>query len=159
MQPSDPDIVENDPALGALRQLFEGARPTLARLALLSGRPEAELAALAEAGAWQPVRDGIALRRRVTAMADRLLGQMETLDEGGTVDKSRLDAVALMLKAVERLHDFAAQADAVADARKGETDVAAAFAAIDNRIAELAHAYAQTLVEGQSQRGTGTADD
>jgi hypothetical protein len=143
----DTDIAE------AARRLFEGARPTIERLAAVSRQVESELRQLALRDNWRPLPEGDAIRRRISAMSDKVIALIEEADGDELFAKPRLDAVTSLLKAIDRLREVADIADARDSAPPDEAALRETFAAIDQRIEELAHAYAKQLVEAASQGG------
>jgi hypothetical protein len=147
----------SDAQMTAVRQVYEGARPTLARLAQISKRLESELAALARAEGWHGLPEAGALRRRAALLTSQVLALLEEGDPAELLAKGKADALANMLKSIEKLRDFAETLETSEPPAADETDVRAAFNAIDQRISELAHAYAKRLVEEQSHAGAGGA--
>ncbi len=133
------------------RQIFEGAKPTLERLAIISGRLIEELKDLAAQENWLPIQEGTVLRRRLSALSDRFLALMEEPDEDALLSKPRLDAITSLLKAIDRLKAAIVDLSDEVMTSHDETEITTAFAVIDQRIEDLAHAYAKKLVEGQSQ--------
>ncbi|MCU0832356.1 MAG: hypothetical protein MUC58_12755 [Rhizobiaceae bacterium] len=140
----EPDIAD------AARKLYEGARPTIERLALVSRQAEDALTALAEHEGWRPLPEADALRRRIAAMSGRVLGLIEDADGDELTAKPRIDAVTALIKAIDKLKEVADCADDRQAAPPDETELKVTFAAIDRRIEELAHAYAERLVEEAS---------
>jgi hypothetical protein len=140
----------NDVTNHAARQLFEGARPTLERLAAVSRQLESELRTLAQRENWRPMPEAKAIRRRIAAMTDRALALMEEADGDEVLAKTRLDAITALLKAMDKLREVADIADERDAAPPDERELTSAFSAIDQRIEELAHAYAEKLVEAAS---------
>lgn len=129
------------------RQLYEGARPTLERLATISQQVESDLRALASRENWTPLPEAAAIRRRVAAMSDRVLALMEEPDGDDLVAKGRIDAITSLLKAIDKLREIAAGLDDAVHESADDGDLSDAFTAIDRRIEELAHAYARQLGE------------
>jgi hypothetical protein len=141
----------------ATRQLFEGAKPTLERLALISERTLDELQELAARENWVPLQDAIVLRRRLSVLSDRVLALMEEPDDDALLAKIRIDAITSLLKAIDRLKAAISDLDDhLSDKMEpahDETEVTTVFAAIDRRIEDLAQAYAKKLVKSQSETG------
>ena len=133
-----------------MRQVFEGAKPTIERLAIISGRVIDELRVLAAQENWLPIQDGAVLRRRLSALSDRALALMEEPDEDALLSKTRLDAITSLLKAIDRLK--AAIVDLIDEVSVDHDEAALtkAFAIIDQRIEHLAEAHAKKLVQSQS---------
>ena len=138
----------------ATRQLYEGAKPTLERLAAVSNRVVDELKSLAARENWLPIQEATVMRRRLSVLSDRVLALMEEPDEDALLAKTRLDAITSLLKAIDRLKAAIADLSEEAGLAYDDTEVTTAFVAIDQRIVELAEAYAKKLVEGQSETGT-----
>lgn len=139
--------------LGAARQLYEGARPTAARIGMLCGLGETALAALASAEGWRPLPASRSLKRRIAAMADKALALMEQAEGDTLLEKSRLDLLSALMKAIDRLGEQVERAEEATDDGDGDALVTGAFAVIDRRIEELAHAYAERLVEAEPDGG------
>jgi hypothetical protein len=141
----------------ATRQLFEGAKPTLERLALISDRVFDELNGQAVRENWVPLQDAIVLRRRLSVLSDSVLALMEEPDEEALLTKTRLDAITSLLKAIDRLKAAISDLDDhlgnEMELAHDEIEATTAFAAIDQRIEDLAQAYAKKLVESQSEPG------
>ena len=131
----------------ATRQIFEGAKPSLERLAVMSGRLIDELKELAARENWLPIQEGTVLRRRLSALSDRVLALMEEPDEDALLSKTRLDAITSLLKAIDRLKLAIVDMNDEVTASHDETEIITAFETIDKRIEELAHAYAKKLVQ------------
>jgi hypothetical protein len=137
----------------ATRQLFEGAKPTLERLALISNRVVDELRELAARENWTPIQEATVMRRRLSVLSDRVLALMEEPDEDALLAKTRLDVITSLLKAIDRLKAAISDLSDEMEPAHDETKVTTAFAAIDKRIEDLAQAYAKKLVESQSDAG------
>jgi hypothetical protein len=137
----------------ATRQIFEGAKPTIERLAIISGHVVEELKELAARENWLPIQEATVLRRRLSALSDRVLALMEEPDEDALLSKTRLDAITSLLKAIDRLKAAIVDLSDEVMASHDETEITTAFAAIDQRIEDLAEAYAKKLVEGQLNAG------
>ena len=148
-----PETLSIDNRNKVTRQLFEGAKPTLERLALISNRVFDELKELSARENWLPVQDAILLRQRLQVLSDRVLALMEEPDEDALLSKTRLDAITSLLKAIDRLKAVLADLTDEVALNHDETEITTAFAAIDQRIEELAEAYAKKLVEGQFNTG------
>jgi hypothetical protein len=149
-----PQTHSSDQRNKATRQLYEGAKPTLERLATVSNRLIDELKDLSARENWLPVQEAIVMRRRLSVLSDRVLALMEEPDEDALLAKTRLDAITSLLKAIDRLKVVIADMSDEVAISHDETEITTAFAAIDQRIGELAEAYAKKLVEGQFEAGT-----
>ena len=135
----------------ATRQLFEGAKPTLERLATASNRVIDELKELAARENWRPILAATVMQRRLSVLSDRVLALMEEPDEDALLAKTRLDAITSLLKAIDRLKIAISDLSEEVALNNDEAEITTAFAVIDKRIEDLAHAYAKKLVEGQSE--------
>jgi hypothetical protein len=145
--------VADDQRNKATRQIFEGAKPTIERLAIISGRVVEELKELAARENWLPLQEATILRRRLSALSDRVLALMEEPDDDALLSKTRLDAITSLLKAIDRLKAAIVDLNDEVMASHDETEITTAFAVIDQRIEDLAEAYAKKLVEGQLNAG------
>jgi hypothetical protein len=145
--------MSNDQRNKATRQIFEGAKPTIERLAIISGHVVEELKELAARENWLPIQEATVLRRRLSALSDRVLALMEEPDEDALLSKTRLDAITSLLKAIDRLKAAIVDLSDEVMASHDETEITTAFAAIDQRIEDLAESYAKKLVEGQLNAG------
>jgi hypothetical protein len=148
------NLFSNDQRNKATRQIFEGAKPTIERLAIISGRVVEELKELAALEKWLPIKEATVLRRRVGALSDRVLALMEEPDDDALLSKTRLDAITSLLKAIDRLKIAILDLNDEVIASHDETEITAAYAVIDRRIEDLAEAYAKKLVEGQLNAGS-----
>ena len=164
----------------ALRALREGAPPTFSRLAAAaninsttirersrrdnwktrrftrsgkevgSGAPEGE----ADAEALSDVPEGMSLedvRKRLAAALQQLLVRVVELAERGVVDKGRIDAMLSMGRILEQA-EAAGSAD---QQRRSDDELAAMLERIDERIIELAQAYAERLGGAEHRDGMG----
>jgi hypothetical protein len=143
--------------LKLVQQIYEGARPTLDRLALLIGANAATLQKKAEAEKWRAIAEPELLARRVTVLSDRMLGLLEEPDDAELLSKGRIDQIIALMKAVEKLREIARDSTEGPDDTSAEEDVGTAFAAIDQRISELAHAHAERLVKAGADGQAGAA--
>lgn len=136
------------------RQMFEGAKPTLERLAIISNRVIDELKELALHENWLPVPEPVVLQRRLCVLSDKVMSLMEEPEEEALLGKSRLDAITSLLKAIDRLKSVLVDLGDEVLVANDEIEITSAFAAIDQRIDELAEAYAKELVQSQLDAGT-----
>jgi len=167
----------------ALRGLREGAPPTFSRLAAAaninsttirerarrdnwktrrftrsgtevgSRAPEDE----AEAEALSDVPEGMSLedvRKRLAEVMPRLLGKAVVLAERGILDKARIDALLSMGRILEQ-SEAASQASAAEQQKRSDDELAAMLERIDERIVELAQAYAERLGCAEHRDGSG----
>jgi hypothetical protein len=139
----------------AARLLFEGAKPTLERLAIVSNRLIGELKELAARENWAPIQEATVMRRRLTVLSDRVLALIEEPDDDALLAKTRLDAITSLLKAIDRLKAAILDLDDEVVLENDEAEITTAFAAIDQRIEDLAQAYAKKLVENYIAAQTG----
>ena len=137
----------------ATRQIFEGAKPTIEKLALVSNRLADELKELSALENWMPVQEAAVMKTRLAVLSDRVLALMEEPDEDALLSKTRLDAITSLLKAIDRLKAAIADLSDEVSVDHDEAVVTNAFAIIDQRIEDLAEAYAKKLVESQPSTG------
>lgn len=135
----------------ALRELFEGAPPTLPRLAAAAGRLPARLTSTAQRERWgeRPAEVGAGERAvRLAALGDWLISRLEWLRrraerDGAALDRAEVEAIGALMRTVERL---AVVADGFAEAGAAQIEhdrrKADVLARIDRRIAELAREFA-----------------
>ena len=135
----------------ALRELFEGAPPTLPRLAAAAGRLPARLTSTAQRERWgeRPAELGAGERAvRLAALGDWLISRLEWLRrraerDGAALDPAEVEAIGALMRTVERL---AVVADGFAEAGAAQIEhdrrKADVLARIDRRIAELAREFA-----------------
>jgi hypothetical protein len=135
----------------ALRELFEGAPPTLLRLAAAAGRLPARLTSTAQRERWgeRPAELGAGERAvRLAALGDWLISRLEWLRrraerDGAALDRAEVEAIGALMRTVERL---AVVADGFAEAGAAQIEhdrrKADVLARIDRRIAELAREFA-----------------
>lgn len=150
-------------ALRAVRALYEGAPADLALLARACGRSRAYLERVAKTEGWlRPALDGDseALERRLLALSDRLVADLEAASaEGraaGSYDKGRIDALSAMLRMVEKVGEMARVPERAAEKqKKSDEELAAAYALIDARIVELACELAAAMGGGTADAGPG----
>src|SRR5690606_28952278 len=141
-----------------LRALCEGQAPTLDLLAAAARRTPHALALKARREGWrmnEAVLHGVeasgeAARARLTALAVSLVGDMEDLvreaAEGGPLDKSRVEAVSLLIRTLEKLGEITrGEGGAKENQTRNDAELAKLLQRIDERIVELAHAYAEGL--------------
>lgn len=137
------------PAIGndLLRAMFEGTPLTVETIAKITARSEARLRKLAEREGWGEVRKAgsrKALERRLLVLSDRLVGELEAIGAEGTgqagvFDKQRIDALAAMLKMVEKIGEITRGPERAKENQiETDADMAAALAHIDARVYELA---------------------
>jgi hypothetical protein len=94
------------------------------------------------------------VRRRLAEVLPRQLAQILTLAERGIVDKGRIDALLSMGRVLERSETLAAE-QARETQKRSDEELAAMLERIDERIIELAEAYAERLVGRERERAAG----
>jgi hypothetical protein len=145
---------------GALKQLFEGGAATMPRLASASGLSVAHLERLAAREKWRPAAEGKVLKDRLASLSRRIVDLLDEPDEEVLLGKQRLDAISALLRAADRLKELIdAGETGGADAELGEGLILDTFASIDKRIEQLAHAYAERLVETKPVAGTSASGE
>lgn len=140
-------------ALAALRALYEGAPATFDMLALAAGRSEARLRATADREGWrtpEPAAHAADPEARLSLLSDRVIGELEKVsregEETGAYDKVRLDALAAMLRMVEKIGEMGRGPQSAREEQmRSDEEMAAALARIDARILELAEDLAGRL--------------
>jgi hypothetical protein len=165
----------------ALRALREGQTPTFPRLAAAadlnpttireralrdnwpkrrfprSGSNVSQIAVL-EAGAEAvDLPEGMSLedvRKRLAEVMPRLLGKAVVLAERGVLDKARIDALLSMGRLLEQ-SEAVVQASAAEQQKRSDDELAAMLERIDERIIELAQAYAERLGGAEHRDGAG----
>lgn len=85
------------------------------------------------------------VRQRLAEVLPRQLAQIVALAERGVVDKGRIDALLSMGRVLERSETLAAE-QAREKQKRSDEELAAMLERIDERIIELAEAYAERLV-------------
>jgi hypothetical protein len=140
------------PTWAALRAIYEGARPTLVLLATASPFPEKAVLAKAERDGWVDAYAagsgaGRKLRlqgriEKLEKLIDKLIGEGE--EEEPTVDKTRIDMLGVLFRAIEKLKDMmpAPQAEAQATIKERDERVGTIIQRIDQRILDLARGTA-----------------
>ena len=149
----------------ALRALAEGARPTMELLADASGRSARTLALEAAREKWAldraPQED---IAERVRAIARPLIERLETLgraavEEGGKIDKAEIETIVALVRGLDKIDIFMRPPEEIAKEKqiRRDEDLANVLQRINNRIVELAKAFAAGLVEDRDRlRGGGT---
>jgi anti-sigma-K factor RskA len=84
----------------------------------------------------------------------RQLAQIVTLAERGIVDKGRIDALLSMGRILER-SEALGEERAADKQKRSDDELAAMLERIDERIIELAQAYAERLGGSEHPEGTG----
>ncbi|WP_173931129.1 hypothetical protein [Chelativorans sp. Marseille-P2723] len=140
--------------LQAARALLEGAPVSIDLLAQLMGRSEKYLKERALREGWRDAGSSAAepeaLEKRLVVLSDQLVGDLEAAGaEGrstGSYDKSRIDALSVMLRMVEKLSEMIRVPERAAEKQKrSDAELAAALALIDARIVEIACELAASL--------------
>jgi hypothetical protein len=94
------------------------------------------------------------VRKRLAEVLPRLLGKIVVLAERGVLDKARIEALLAMGRILEQ-SEAAAQASAAEKQKRSDDELAAMLERIDERIIELAQAYAERLGGAEHRDGTG----
>ncbi len=149
-------------AWSAMRALFEGAEPDIAKLAAISGRVPATIARRAKLEGWRGVdAGGLSRAERIARLANRLIGEMEAIEKegkGGVYDKARIETVAALTRALDKAGEIAgAEAGMQEQQQKTDADKADILRRIDERIVELARFFADEIVAGRADPGRGGA--
>ncbi len=151
-------------AWNAMRAVFEGAAPTFAELAAISGRQPETIRNKAERQGWRALdiqADGLTQAERIVRLANRLIGEMEKIQEdgkGGVYDKARIETVAALMRALEKAGEIVgAEAGMQEKQNKTDADKADILRRIDERIVELARFFADEIVAGRADAGRGSA--
>lgn len=108
-------------------------------------------------GALADLPEGMSLedvRKRLAEVLPRLLARMVELAERGVLDKGRIDALLSMGRILEQ-SEAAAQASAAEQQKRSDDELAAMLERIDERIIELAQAYAERLGGGEHSERAG----
>ena len=108
-------------------------------------------------GALADLPEGMSLedvRKRLAEVLPRLLARMVELAERGVLDKARIDALLSMGRILEQ-SEAVAQASAADQQKRSDDELAAMLERIDERIIELAQAYAERLGGGEHRDGSG----
>jgi len=94
------------------------------------------------------------VRKRMAEVLPRLLARMVELAERGVLDKARIDALLAMGRILEQ-SEAVAQASAAEQQKRSDDELAAMLERIDERIIELAQAYAERLGGAEHRGGAG----
>jgi len=136
----------------ALRALAEGAEPTLALLADAAQRSLKGLIRRAAKEGWKVGRAppaNIAERVRSTAavLIDRLeAAGREALANGGRIDKTEIDGLVSIIRGLDRIGDLVRPEEAAReDQIKSDEELAARLGRINERIVEVARAFATDM--------------
>jgi cell division protein ZapA (FtsZ GTPase activity inhibitor) len=151
-------------AWAAMRAIFEGAAPDFAQLAAISGRQADTIRHRAARQGWRALgdsADGLSRAERIVRLANRLIGEMEKIQEdgkGGVYDKARIETVAALMRALEKAGEIVgAEAGMQEQQKKTDADKADILRRIDERIVELARFFADEIVAGRADSGRGSA--
>lgn len=98
---------------------------------------------------------------RVSALADRLMAEMEAIErdgQGAGYDKARIDAVSALTRALEKIGEFSQSGQNRKEAAiKTDEELAAALRRINDRILELARDFAAELAGRGVEPGAAAA--
>jgi hypothetical protein len=149
----------------ALRALAEGATPTLALLADLTGRPPGALMRKAKREGWAIGRAGAEdVAARIREIAKGLLDQLEALtreaaENGGKIDRERIEALMVLVRSLEKIGEVMRPEDAAKENQiRRDENLADVLDRINQRILALAGEFAKQMVAEQhrlSRGGTG----
>lgn len=144
----------------ALRSIYEGAEPVAAVLAEAANLDAATLEKRIAREGWVRVahaadRDRA---RRIGRMLDRAIGEVEAIgdgrEEGSGFDKSRIDALAAHIRTLEKIGEITrGEESAKENQMRRDDEMAGILKIIDERIVELARAYAGELGAGDPAPG------
>jgi hypothetical protein len=112
---------------------------------------EGASADLPEVGQEMSLEDA---RKRLAEVMPRLLGKAVVLAERGVLDKARIDALLSMGRLLEQ-SEAVVQASAAEQQKRSDDELAAMLERIDERIIELAQAYAERLGGAEHRDGAG----
>ncbi len=149
-----------DARLAVARELFEGATPTLKRLALLGNWLEATVATKIRTQGWKrPPATRKEMQARMHRRLEKRLDELLALEEAGAklspaAAKARTDeflridsALRVPLRGGER------DGEAQQEQAKSDAELAAILQKIDDRIFELARHFAAEMVAGERAGG------
>ena len=150
----------------AMRALSEGAPVTPALLADISGREPSTIEARAKREGWvaPPKADTPEQRQgKIALMLDEMVADLEAVKKNkrtGAYDKARIDALSARMRMLEKLSEINESRQArQEEEEKTDADIAAILGRIDERIVELARAFARELVGDGVRVGEGAAAD
>ena len=135
------------PTWAALRAIYEGARPTLSLLATAGRIPENTVVAKAKRDGWvdaYATGTGAGRKLRLQGRIEKLEKLIDTLigesEDNPTVDKTRIDMIGVLFRAIEKLKDMMPAPEVEAQQKSGERDerVGTIIQRIDQRILDLA---------------------
>ncbi|MEO3387853.1 hypothetical protein [Mesorhizobium sp. CAU 1741] len=146
---SDRTIVRRE----ALRALAEGAPPTFDILADATGRSVEAIERLAEREGWKSCsrHAGDDFRQRIRPIVAKLLDKVESIsskatEEGGTIDRTEIDGVLAMIRAIEKIADFdGGDEGPVRNQTIADEDMATVLTRLNGRIVDLASELAARM--------------
>lgn len=148
----------------ALRALAEGARPTLALLADVTGLSVRSLIVEARREGWaldkEPGQDVAARLRALTGgMLDRMEAlRIAALQEGGRIDKQEIEAMLALIRGVEKIEEIMRPQEAAKNNQvKKDEDLADTLDRINERIVQLAKEIAAEMVANTGRPAGGEA--
>lgn len=144
----------------ALRALHGGAPASLELLAEATGRSVAALSRRAQAEGWKPARrkgkGGESREERIARLVDHILDVAEEAGSEDVLDKGRIDAASALMRILEKISEVTrGEGGAKENHARRDGEIADVLGRIDERIIELAEAYARRLVEQGIDAGTG----
>jgi len=136
----------------ALRALAEGAEPTLALLADASQRSLNVLIRKARKEGWKvgcvpPANIAERVRSTAAVLVDRLeAAGREALANGGRIDKTEIDGLVSIIHGLDRIGDMVRPEEAAREKQiRSDEELAALLGRINERIVELARAFAEDM--------------
>jgi hypothetical protein len=147
----------------ALRALHGGAPAGIELLAEATGRSAAALQKRADAEGWTAARRGgwagETREERIARLMDHILDLMEEVASQEVLDKGRIESVSALVRILEKLSEVTrSESGAKENHARRDGEIADVLGRIDERIIELAEAYARRLVEEGNHGGTGGPD-
>lgn len=138
----------------AIRALAERAYPTLELLSDATGRSLTRLRSTAFREGWNLGDDPSQnFEARIRPIVAKLLDQIEKVSEraareDGTISRSEIEGVFSMVRALDKISEFARPEEVASNNQKREDEeLAAVLDRINARIIELARALAAQMVE------------
>jgi hypothetical protein len=150
----------------AMRTAFEGARITPILLAAISGRTPATVERRAAREGWiAPPKAGTLEQRqhKIALMLDEMVADVEALKKDrrtGRHDKTRIDALSAKMRMLEKLSEINESRQArQEEEEKTDAEIAAILGRVDERIVELARAFAREPIGDGVRVGEGASAD
>ena len=145
-----------------MRALYEGAPATAQALADLSGRQVETVEAVAAKEQWRKGADTPTRRNaRIAVLMDQMVGELEGIRQDrktGRFDKARIETLAAMMRMLERVSEINESRQArQEEVRKSDAETAGVLRRIDERIVELARAFAREIIGDRVPDAAGDA--